>query len=87
MQPRVKVPNGVVLSTSWLLLSRGLKGRVLQRVGKCRKGFGRTAGAGGCVSEPCSTALSSDRPAAGWGQELDEMLTQAGQEQCEPRAA
>lgn len=83
----MKVPNWVVLSTSWLLLSRRLKGRVLQRVGKCRKRFGRTAGAGGGVSEPCSMVLSSDRPAVGWGQELVEMLTQAGQEQCEPHAA
>lgn len=81
------MPNEVALSTSWLLLSTGLKGRVLRSVGKCRKGFGRTAGAGGGVSEPCSTALSSDRPAAGWGWELVEMLTSVGQEQHEPHAA
>lgn len=56
-QLRGKVPNGVVLSTSWLLLSTGLGERVLWRAGKRRKGFGSAAAADRCVSEqglPCS---------------------------------
>lgn len=58
-QLRGKVPNGVVLSTSWLLLSTGLGERVLWRAGKRRKGFGNNAGADRCLSRGC--------PAAGWG--------------------
>lgn len=71
-QLRGKVPNGVVLSTSWLLLSTGLAERVLWGVGRHGQGFGSTAGEDRCVSEqelPCSRK----------GQELVGMLTQAGQ--------
>lgn len=50
-QLRGKVPNGIVLSTSWLLLSTGLGERVLWRVGKQGKGFGSAAGADWYVSE------------------------------------
>jgi len=41
---------------------------------KVQEGFGRTARAGGSVSEPCSTVLSTDHLATGWGQELVKML-------------
>lgn len=71
-QLRGKVPNGVVLSTSWLLLSTGLGERVLWVEGTHGKGFGSTAGADRCVSEQCL-------PCSRTGQELVGTLGQAGQ--------
>lgn len=69
-QLRGKVPNGVVLSTSWLLLSTGLGERVL---------WGEEAREG--VWQHCWSRQVSEQclPCSRMGQELVGMLIQAGQ--------
>lgn len=83
-QPRVKVPNGSVLNTSWLLLSGALKETALQRAGKRREGVGRTAGADGCVSELRGAEQWPPCDGMGMGIGWD---AHAGQELCEPPTA